>query len=487
MIMRICLWFVAMASIGLHVDTGIAADPVAWLPSGVNAIARINVSDIFDSPIAKNEGWFRKTAESFIQQESFIPPGTTQIIVGAELDLSDNFVARQKYSVLVPEKGLTFEKLSAWLPAGIETLSGKQATQFASDGYVVDAGDGCWLTAASGNRQLMSRWIRTGSTPGGSQLSPYLLSAVNSKHNPSQVLLAIDLQDSISAANAMEQIKSNDSFKSVSNAKNIADVIESILGFTMLISVASERTGTITVDFGKDASPLKGGLENLIDELLGRVGVPAEAVLGWKWNLKGNQIIGTGPLTPGSGREVLSILDPPSITHAISATASTPATDANPRDQIAKNSLRYCNSLKVLLDDLRKTLNKEKDNHAILQERYSRKIDGLPKLNVDAALLDFSERVSSSLRYQGQVHRMNRIRAGTHKRQTFAAASMPGNVGPFGNYGGGNAFAAGDSPGILDAQGNEAAKEVRFSEWKQIEDGLVAVRRAMTQKYQLEF
>lgn len=487
--MRYCLITLTGFFLSAVAQETIAADPLAWLPKEVNAVARLNVADVYQSPLAKKEGWIKKATESFIQQESFIPPGTTQIVIGAELDLSDSLSATRKYSILVPEKDLTFEKLSVWLPGGIETVSGKKMTQFGRDGYIVDAGDGCWLTAASSNRQFISRWLKNGPMPGGTQLSSFLRNALKPTDKPPQLLLAIDFQDCFSSSELLTELKSMDWYKSEASAKSVADVIESLHGVTITLAVDTERKGTVTFEFGRDAAPLKPDLEKLINEVLSRVGIPSEVTQDWKWNVAGSKVIGSGPLSPGSGREILSIMDPPSITHAISASSASAEKPVSPEDVMAKTSLKYCNSLKVLLDDLRATLNKEKHNHAVLQERYSRKIDDLPKLNVDGALLDFGANVSSSLRYQGQAERMNLIKAGTQKRQTYAAASMPGYsyVGPYNSYNYGYALGPGDSPGVIDAQANQASKQVRFSEWKQIEDGLAAVRRAMTEKYKLEF
>ena len=475
-----------LCCVGVLTNLATAADPVDWLPDNVNAVARINVADVYKSPLAKKEGWLKQSTESFIQQESFIPPGTNQILIGSELDLSDNLISIKKYSLIVPDKSLTLEKLSAWLPGGIEKLAGKPSAQFGNDGYVVDTEEGFWLTTTSASRQFMTRWLKNGPATAERRLSPYLRAALQSKEQQSQFVLAIDLQENFSESEVAANLKSMDWIGSEAVAKNVAEVLASAKGVTIRINVDTTRTGSATVDFGKDTAPLKPVLDQLIEEVLNRVGASSEDIEGWKWTVGGHQVKGSGPVSPGSAREIISLLEPPSITHAISAsseTAATPEEDPKP-----KASLKYCKSIRVLLDDLRNTLHKEKDNHALYFERYGRKIDDLPKLNVDSELLDFGARVSSSLRYQGQSERMHKINAGTRKQQTYssyASGAYYGNVGPYnaGWYPNGGVSA----PGVIGAEENQAAKSVRFSEWKQIEDGLVAVRRQMTDKYKLEF
>ncbi len=459
-----------------------AADPVSWLPAEINAVVRVNVAEVYKTPLAKKESWLKQATESFIQQEAMIPPGVNQILIGANLNLQDNLSSDRKYTVLVPESQTTLEKLADWLPDGLEKIGDKQAAKFGHDGYVVDAGDGCWLATTETSRQQITRWLKAGPTKGGAQLSPYLKSALTTKANTAQLILAIDLQDNFSQGHLEEQLKGTDWFPSPSAAEKVAEVLASVYGITIGIAVDQARTGRVDLDFGKDAMPLKPVLEKLVEAILQRVGAASEDFSEWKWTVKGSRVTGTGPISPGGGMRLLSVLDPPSITHAISASTEQ-ATD----NKVGRTSQKYCKSIRVVLDDLQKTLKNTKDNHALWFERYGRKIDDLPKLNVDPELLDYSAKVSSSLRYQGQVQRMSNIHAGTRTAQSGANYTRAeGYVGPYGAYGW---YKSTDpqATNTIRTEENEAAKEVRFSEWKQIEDGLSAMRRKMTEKYQLEF
>ncbi len=472
--MRSDVLMIAVSFVGILAAGASAADPVAWLPRDINAVARVNVAEVYKSPLAQKEGWMKKAAESFVQQEAFIPPGTTQILVGAELDLADNLSSKRKFSVLVPDAQLSLEKLSAWLPGELESVSGNTLGHFGNDGFVADAGDGCWLTTGSSNRQTIVRWLRNGPNSAGNQLSQYLTTALGAKDNTAQVLLAVDLQDCLSGQNIVGKLKSTDWFKTESTADAAAKVLESVQGITIGIRVDNDRTGKATLEFGKDAGILKPVVTKLVDAVMQHVGVSTDDLQNWKWDVKGTRVIGEGPVSPGGARRLISILDPPAITLAISA--SSAATEENP---VAKTSLKFSKSVEVLLHDLRQELKSATYNYALYFERYARKIDDLPTLHVDGALLDFSGRVSSSLRYQAQTQRMSNINAGTRTAEAYSS----GYVGPYGW-----SAPAGVGTGIaINAEGNQAAKSVRFSEWKQIEDGLVKIRREMTEKYQIQF
>lgn len=457
-----------------------AADPVAWLPPDLNAVARINVADLYKTPLARQEEWAKHSTESFIHQEAFVPPGTNQILIGAQLDLSERLASNRKCAVVVPDSNQKLDKLAPWLPGGIQQISGKPGAQFGDDGYVVDTGDGSWLATMNSSRQTIARWLKSGPSS-GSGLSPYLKNALTSKSNTAQVVMAVDLQDNFSREQLRETIKQAGWFSSDSTIDSAADVLSSATGITISIAVDKERSGSLTVDFAKPATALQPILSKLVDAVLEHVGATSDEVQQWKWSVSGNRILGAGPISPGGVRRLLSILDPPALTHVISA-SETP-TD----DKMAKTSQKYCKSVRVLLDDLQKELKKTKDNHALWFERYARKVDDLPKLNVDGDLLDYSAKVSNSLRYQGQVQRMTLIQAGTRIAQSGANyATVSGYVSPYGSYGWVKPLDP-QAPNTIAAEESQTAKSVRYSEWKQIEDGMTDIRRNLTEKYKLEF
>lgn len=454
-----------------------AADPVAWLPTDVNAVARINVANVYKAPLAKNEGWAKKATESFINEVAFIPPGTDEILIGAQLDIAENFSASRKFAVIVPEAGMTLEKLSAFLPNSIETLAGRPATAFGPDGYVLDAGDGCWLTTGVSSRQAISRWYRDGAVPGGSRVSRYLRNALRSKENSAQFILVIDLQDGFAGDKITHELEEEKWFKSEAALRDAAKTLESVQGIVISINVNEERSGSVAVEFEKDTAVLKPVVDKLADAILDRLGANTNDFHDWKWSVKGKQIVGNGPVTKGAGRKLLSVLEPPSITHAISASQ-----DATPENKAATTSLKYFKSVRILLDDLQEELKGTKLNHALFFERYARKIDEMPRLNVDSALLDYATKVSSSLRYQAQSQRVHSMNASTRMKQDHASSYA--YAGSYGWYVSGSSFG---TSSVIKAQENQGAKELQISEWKQIEEGMNTLRRSLTEKYQIEF
>ena len=68
--MRSSSYLLAVSIFAGFATIAVAADPVAWLPADINAVARLNVAEIYKTPLAKKEGWIKKATESFVQQDA---------------------------------------------------------------------------------------------------------------------------------------------------------------------------------------------------------------------------------------------------------------------------------------------------------------------------------------------------------------------------------------------------------------------------------
>lgn len=78
---------------------------------------------------------------------------------------------------------------------------------------------------------------------------------------------------------------------------------------------------------------------------------------------------------------------------------------------------------------------------------------------------------------------------GTRAKQTGYSTRYAYARNPYTGYGSYAYATVKDQPDRTKIRREEMAKasEVRFSEWKQIEDGMVALRRTLTERYQIEF
>jgi hypothetical protein len=246
----------------------------------------------------------------------------------------------------------------------------------------------------------------------------------------------------------------------------------------------------MTADFAKP----------LLLEVLANQGAMIDEFNDWTVNVTSKQISLKGVLEPSGMRRILSLLEPP---HSPDYTPPKPSSGTQPEElTVALASLEYFKTIKTMLDDLQ---GKRKSTEFVTWgqvglwfERYAKKIDNLPILNVDNELLDYGAFVSDSLRQSETAMKGIGAKSGYRKTQlgnyystqTFAAPVAVTRWGAAGVYGW-------RSQEDLAAKG-QAEAQVRTQErisgnanahfiMQGIDQATSAVRRTMTQKYKMEF
>jgi hypothetical protein len=112
-------------------------------------------------------------------------------------------------------------------------------------------------------------------------------------------------------------------------------------------------------------------------------------------------------------------------------------------------------------------------------ERYARKIDELPVLNVDEMLLDYGDKLAETLRIMSLSKRQAGIAAGV--RATEGGGYYDGY-----DYGY-NAFDAAAARSQAKKEEMAVASDTRVQGWKLIDDATADIRRSLTKKYGVEF
>jgi len=172
-------------------------------------------------------------------------------------------------------------------------------------------------------------------------------------------------------------------------------------------------------------------------------------------------------------------------------------------------SQTYFKSITSLLDDLRIKRSSSEfvtwGQVGAWFEKYARKIDGLPILNVDAELLDYGAYVGNSLRDAENAMKGIGVRSGYRKTElptqyTYnVQAGVVGRTG-YGPYGYGSGAAYGYRWTAQEDLSAEAQAQARVRTQEKIKGNVEAnhiaqgiaestaeVRRRMTEKYQVEF
>lgn len=138
----------------------------------------------------------------------------------------------------------------------------------------------------------------------------------------------------------------------------------------------------------------------------------------------------------------------------------------------------YFKSVSVLIEDLRKSLVGMRDNHATWMERYARKVDALPILNVDETLLAWGAKVGETFRTMALAQRSSGIKSGVRKSSVYGNYQYN-----YDQYGYGSARRNTSVKAQIDTEEQARATSLRFDSWKEIEDATAAIRKEMTKRF----
>lgn len=457
--------------------TAIAADAVRWLPADVNAVLVIDVAAAYRSPIAVQNQWAKKAAASFLSQELFLPPTAERVTVGAQLDWQQNLTSVQQNIVMEMKPGTDLASIAPLIGGEVEKNGTRSGLSLEKGRYVIEAAPQLWLMAQPGGRQAGWRWARVGIKP-AAQPPLFLVSAAESVTAEAPIVVVLDLTDAVDlkAARAVLEDLPGSPLKGAA-LEAAAKVLTTVKGVVCQVTLSDKRLARCRIEFDQSPAVLSSHAMPLAQTVLSQWGATLEDTTGWKTRTESFSLVYEGEISGTGLKRLISVVQP-----SIVPSAETPTAEAVPTAAL-KASQKYFRSVQHELDDLRTSLRKTRDNHALWLERSARTIDGLPLKDVDQDLQVFGGRVSRSLRYQAQAERQGNLRTGTRQAQAQTNTFYNG-VGSYGevyqNVPGGNAAA-------ISAEEGEASRNVRNSEWKLIEDGLAEIRRTMTQRYQAEF
>lgn len=477
-------------------NTALAASPaelLRWVPADANAVAIVDVDALFNTPLAKSENLRQKAADAFVNQEIAVPPEAKRVVFASQLGLGSQFDPVWELGVLDFERTPSFAAIARREGGQLDTVAGQSALRLGPAKTIVELSPGVVLGTSQPNRQAVTRWITSAKKQTAPQVSPYLVQASKQMGSATPVVLALDLSDCTTVSAAQAFLAGLESLKGkATDQADLAELLTSVKGVTLTVHVSSRREGKLRFDFDRPTAIAKPYARELLGEILRDSGASLEEIESWPFSVEGSSITWSGDLSSGSLRRLISLLVPASGgSRELRPDESSPSVAPSPADIKATTSQRYFRSVKDLIEELRQTLNKTRDNHAVWFERYARKIDDLPIKDVDKDLLTFGGNVSSSFRYQAQAKRMAGVRSGVREAQPNYQTNYGWrNVGPYGSYGTyswSTTTRAEPERGQIRTEEQAVATQVKISEWKLIEDGMVQIRRVLTERYNIEF
>jgi hypothetical protein len=361
--------------------------------------------------------------------------------------------------------------------------------------------------AAPADRYEISRWVRKtqSGTPLG--LSPYLKSMAGYPDKVgTDVIVAMDLADVVSAAEIREYLADSTVLgKRDGDLEAIAQTLVSIQGVTLGIRITDRPVAKLRIDFARDASVLEGISKALILQVLSDSGGMIDDLEQWTPEVRGNTVYLGGVLSLSGLRRVLSLVDPPlpplQEPDPVPSSASTTPEPVNPK---ALPSQRHFREVQKLVTDVKRpdsTTIKTTGQYALWLDRYARKIDQLPILNVDSDLLDYGAKVASTFRQLATGFRKVGTYAATKSQNPsvrlhspyYGITSTYAHRGRWGVSRGAHAgiywqFSPGPSAATIAKRvGRAGAAQQEAGTMAQLDDETARIRRLMTERYQIEF
>ena len=369
------------------------------LPATSNAIIAVNLNRLVNSPYGKNAEWGQRMADAWAKQPLMIPPGASLVLMAADVK-TNSMESNWELSLMEMEKIPSLESLAKGDGGHIDRVWDKDAVCSPVNAYFIPLDGKVLASITPAERSPIVRWLRQPINPDGNVTSPYIKAALAGLSDQTDIVMALDL-DSAFGVPAIRKWLDESDIPEV-NAKNIDElsrVLGAMNGITLEIRVTDKISGKATVQFDRDAAPLKDSAKPIMLGILNHVGMRIDDIPNWTFDASGKQITMQGDLSDASLSRLLSIVQSP----VPGAVAVVPAagTDGATPDDPALASQKYYKSICAILDGVQG--GKSASETAVWVRGACKRVDQLPILNVDPALVEWGGMVSTKLKQAAVV------------------------------------------------------------------------------------
>ena len=484
------------------------------VPRDTNTVMIIDVEKLFGSAAAESGRWEARRQAAFDAGLTFLSSNTTGVVIAANVDFEyGKTVWQLTQTKLSGDIDLT--QVAARFGGEMDNLQGRRVTRLPNDALVVQIMKDQLASYTPANRQDVARWLSsTDATSTTDSLSPYIREAFKYfEEVGTPIIIAFDVEGVLSEQEIKSRLGGSELGKALGDKFGVtAELLSTVRGATLGITVGEKPFASIKVDFGRDAKEIEPYGKDLLLAVLERQGAMLEDVRGWESKVSGNSLRLSGSLSESGLRRILSVLELPATLTTAMDEARSVGTSSDPDTRTRLASQQYYKSVQSLLHDLRHENDDKRTvtpgSVALWYDKYARKIDNLPILNVDDDLLAYGKDVATLLRDAEMalkgVGMRSSLRQGVNQPETGGYNSYYGTEGyggyGYGTYGGyrtgygvgyTNLYGAAQEKGRTDAvirsqertRGAASVQQI----WQTIEAATADIRQVMTKKYQAEF
>lgn len=432
-------------------------------PAPVNAMGYVNVKSL--QKLMKDAQHDGKLSDS-VEEYWFV----------ADLNIGE-LKPRWEAGYAIMSVDVTADGLAQQVNGYTDELSGKTVVWSPDQTYLYPIESNRLGVLRPTNRSLLAKWVD------GDRIlndSEYLEARTKPPEEFLSVMLSVDLGGYFSPVPMAAKLEGVESLKSIP-AKTAASVLASVRGFSVLIGNRGLNDCMVQIDFDKSPAGLKLVAADVLAEILERGGSAAPEVRTWKVATKDNTLSFRGPISQATLTGLLSIF---SLQDAASRQAggSPRLTDSSEEDQIKYRTKAYFDDVVAVIERTRAHKSQTTGALAKWNDSRARKIDQLGTLKVDPAMLQYGSDVAELLRGNALTVREGNIATG----MTKAGQSLSSNYGNGYGYGY-------DYNSSVDYQRVAGAynRGNAYTDYKQtlseIDKRTAAVRRSMTEKYEMQF
>ncbi len=493
-VVMVGLWSLALASQACKVQAEVSfTDMLERVPGQANALVMIDADKIRSSPIAQAQ------AKTNVHQHMLISEKVDRVVLASNLDLGSLKPAWEVAIASTKEEG-SMPKIADTRGGTLETFGTTTAVLLPNNSYLVSLGPKIVGIQYPASRQHAAKWARVANASKGMKFGQYLKGA--SKYPEAvgtEIIMAVDLADVVSVDTVRHNLNNSEVLKGKQvDLDQLSFLLASIKGTTLGIRVTDRISGSLRIDFGHDPSIMADYAKPLILEKLGDIGASIEDLYEWTPRVEGKTVFLSGTFTVDGLRKVLSIVEPPPLPVQQPAPGQRVVSPGE-RDPKAYATYDHYKATEVLVADLTKTAHSSKlgssGQCAAWYDRYAKKLDQLPLVNVDPELLDFTAELASSLRGLAGTYRKGGMQAGQYSANPNSqwVGGYTGGYGyNSGYYRSAGPWVAGKKSGPSDRtiarqQGRRNASQSRSEKFQVMNDEMAKMRRHLTEKYEMEF
>ena len=338
------------------------------------------------------------------------------------------------------------------------------------------------------NRPLLADWLSPGLA---AQPAPYLVQQAKRPEQYLSLMFAMQVQDILSPAPLAKRLESFTSLKA-NRPESVARILASVRGVSVIVGRRSLAECILSIEFNKSPASLRPIANELLKEILDRNGTAAPEVLSWTVKVEENTMNFQGPISEASLEGVLNLFsiraEAEQVADSMGKERMQLDTSKGPNGYQTK---AYFDQVQSVVQRVRKHEAQTPGARAKWNDQHARKIDELGTLNVDPQMVAYSADVSSLLRNNALTMRTTSIKAG----QVKAGQELSQGVSVYGGggygYGGGYDYydpnSSADYQRVIDAQARGAGYMDYRSMLTTVDKLTAEIRRAMTEKFNLQF